>query len=159
MRQAGGANVILDIVGGPNIEKNFKAAHHDARIIQLAFALGSKVEINLMPVMLKRLTLHRLDAAHAAARVQGADRARARSAGLAADCGRQNQASRSNAMFPLAEAAQGARADGIEHAPRKNRAGGRLANGAGDPAGAGDALRRRRRSRTHAAARAIPGGA
>jgi putative PIG3 family NAD(P)H quinone oxidoreductase len=55
VRQAGGANVILDIVGGPNIEKNIKAASHDARIIQLAFALGSKVEINLMPIMLKRL--------------------------------------------------------------------------------------------------------
>jgi NADPH:quinone reductase len=56
VREAGGANVILDIVGGPNIEKNFKAATHDARLIQLAFALGSKVEVNLMPVMLKRLT-------------------------------------------------------------------------------------------------------
>jgi putative PIG3 family NAD(P)H quinone oxidoreductase len=56
VRQEGGANVILDIVGGANIEKNFKAASHDARIIQLAFAAGSKVEVNLMPVMLKRLT-------------------------------------------------------------------------------------------------------
>jgi NADPH2:quinone reductase len=56
VRQEGGANVILDIVGGPNIEKNMRAASHDARIVQLAFALGSKVEINLMPVMLKRLT-------------------------------------------------------------------------------------------------------
>ncbi len=55
VREAGGANVILDIVGGPNIEKNFKAASHDCRIIQLAFAAGSKVDINLMPVMLKRL--------------------------------------------------------------------------------------------------------
>ncbi len=56
VREGGGANVILDIVGGPNIEKNFKAANHDARIIQLAFALGSKIEINMMPVMLKRLS-------------------------------------------------------------------------------------------------------
>ena len=56
VREAGGANVILDIVGGPNIEKNFKAAAHDARIVQLAFAAGSKIELNLMPVMLKRLT-------------------------------------------------------------------------------------------------------
>jgi putative PIG3 family NAD(P)H quinone oxidoreductase len=56
VRQEGGADVILDIVGGPNIEKNMKAASHDARIVQLAFALGSKVEMNLMPVMLKRLT-------------------------------------------------------------------------------------------------------
>ena len=55
VRSEGGANVILDIVGGPNIEKNIKAASPDARIIQLAFAAGSKVEINLMPVMLKRL--------------------------------------------------------------------------------------------------------
>jgi putative PIG3 family NAD(P)H quinone oxidoreductase len=56
VRNEGGANVILDIVGGPNIERNIKAASHDARIIQLAFAAGSKVEINLMPIMLKRLT-------------------------------------------------------------------------------------------------------
>ncbi len=55
VRNEGGANVILDIVGGPNIEKNIKAASPDARIIQLAFAAGSKVEINLMPIMLKRL--------------------------------------------------------------------------------------------------------
>lgn len=56
VRDEGGANVILDIVGGPNIERNFRAASHDARIVQLAFALGSKVEINLMPVMLKRIS-------------------------------------------------------------------------------------------------------
>ncbi len=52
----GGADVILDIVGGDNIERNIKASKHDARIVQLAFAMGSKVEVNLMPVMLKRLT-------------------------------------------------------------------------------------------------------
>ncbi|MGH8620598.1 MAG: NAD(P)H-quinone oxidoreductase [Burkholderiales bacterium] len=56
VRRAGGADVILDIVGGANIEKNFKAATHDCRIIQLAFALVSQVEVILMPVMLKRLT-------------------------------------------------------------------------------------------------------
>ena len=55
-RDAGGADIILDIIGGDYIEKNIKAARHDARIIQLAFNGGSKVEINLMPVMLKRLT-------------------------------------------------------------------------------------------------------
>ncbi|MEO1264310.1 MAG: NAD(P)H-quinone oxidoreductase [Pseudomonadota bacterium] len=56
VREAGGADVILDIVGGETIAKNMKAASHDARIVQLAFNAGSKVEINLMPVMLKRLT-------------------------------------------------------------------------------------------------------
>ncbi|MGH7121619.1 MAG: NAD(P)H-quinone oxidoreductase [Acetobacteraceae bacterium] len=55
-KEIGGADVILDIVGGPYVEKNIKAAAHDARLVQLAFALGSKVEINLMPIMLKRLT-------------------------------------------------------------------------------------------------------
>lgn len=55
-RGLGGADLILDIVGGPNIEKNFKAAKHGGRIVQIAFAAGSQVNINLMPVMLKRLT-------------------------------------------------------------------------------------------------------
>jgi NADPH2:quinone reductase len=54
-REGGGVDLILDIVGGDYIARNFKAARHDARIIQLAFNQGSKVEINLMPVMLKRL--------------------------------------------------------------------------------------------------------
>ncbi len=53
--EANGANVILDIVGGDYIERNIKAAAPDGRILQLAFNLGSKVEINLMPIMLKRL--------------------------------------------------------------------------------------------------------
>ena len=56
VREAGGADMILDIVGGDYIEKNIRAAAAGARIVQLAFALGSKVEINLMPVMLKRIT-------------------------------------------------------------------------------------------------------
>jgi putative PIG3 family NAD(P)H quinone oxidoreductase len=56
LRAAGGANLILDIVGGPYVERNIKAAAAGARIVQLAFALGSKVELNLMPVMLKRIT-------------------------------------------------------------------------------------------------------
>jgi putative PIG3 family NAD(P)H quinone oxidoreductase len=53
--ELGGADVILDIVGGPYIAKNVKAARPDARIVQLAFALGSKVELDFMPIMLKRL--------------------------------------------------------------------------------------------------------
>lgn len=52
----GGADVILDIVGGPYVARNIKAARPDGRIVQLAFALGSEVTLNLMPVMLKRLT-------------------------------------------------------------------------------------------------------
>ena len=55
VREAGGANLILDIIGGEYVERNIKAASPDARIVQLAFNAGSKVEINLMPIMLKRL--------------------------------------------------------------------------------------------------------
>ncbi|WP_089933550.1 NAD(P)H-quinone oxidoreductase [Candidatus Entotheonella palauensis] len=53
--EAKGANVILDIVGGDYIARNIRAAAPDARIIQLAFNKGSTIEINLMPIMLKRL--------------------------------------------------------------------------------------------------------
>ena len=56
VKAAGGASLILDIIGGDYIERNIKAAKADARIVQLAFNTGSKVEINLMPLMLKRLT-------------------------------------------------------------------------------------------------------
>ncbi len=56
VREAGGADIILDIVGGPVIAQNIKAARADARIVQLAFNAGSEVTLNLMPVMLKRLT-------------------------------------------------------------------------------------------------------
>ncbi|SFA94654.1 putative NAD(P)H quinone oxidoreductase, PIG3 family [Poseidonocella pacifica] len=55
-RDAGGMDIILDIIGGDYVARNIKAARHDARLIQLAFNAGSKVEINLMPIMLKRLT-------------------------------------------------------------------------------------------------------
>ena len=56
-RDAGGASIILDIIGGDYIARNIKAAKHDARLISLAFNKGSKIDIDLMPMMLKRLTL------------------------------------------------------------------------------------------------------
>lgn len=52
-----GADVILDIVGGDYINRNIKAAAPDGRIVNIAFLQGSKVEVNFMPVMLKRLSL------------------------------------------------------------------------------------------------------
>lgn len=54
-REFGGADVILDIVGGPYIQRNIKAARLGGRIVQLAFALGAKAQLDVMPVMLKRL--------------------------------------------------------------------------------------------------------
>ncbi|WP_444901178.1 NAD(P)H-quinone oxidoreductase [Microbulbifer sp. SSSA007] len=52
-----GADVILDMVGGEYIERNIRMAAHDGRIVNIAFLKGSKVEVNMLPVMLKRLTL------------------------------------------------------------------------------------------------------
>lgn len=57
LREAGGANLILDFMGGDYVERNFKAAAMDCRIVQLAFRRGAEVQVNLMPIMLKRLTL------------------------------------------------------------------------------------------------------
>ena len=52
-----GADVILDMVGGDYVQKNIKAAAFRGRIVSIAFLRGSKVEVDLMPVMLKQLTL------------------------------------------------------------------------------------------------------
>jgi len=55
--QKHGADVILDMVGGDYIERNFKAAARDGRIVNIAFLNGSSAEVDFMPLMLKRLTL------------------------------------------------------------------------------------------------------
>ena len=51
-----GADVILDMVGGDYIPRNHEAAAQDSRIVQIAFLKTSKVELNFMRLMLKRLT-------------------------------------------------------------------------------------------------------
>lgn len=50
------ANVILDMVGGDYVGRNLKVAAVHGRIVQIAFQKGSKVEVDLLPVMVKRLT-------------------------------------------------------------------------------------------------------
>ena len=52
-----GANVILDMVGGDYVQRNLKALAPDGRLVNIAFLQGSKVEVDLMQLMLKRLTL------------------------------------------------------------------------------------------------------
>jgi NADPH2:quinone reductase len=51
-----GANLILDMVGGDYIPRNYEAAAQDGRIVQIAFLHGSKVEMDFGRLMLKRLT-------------------------------------------------------------------------------------------------------
>ncbi|WKT61761.1 NAD(P)H-quinone oxidoreductase [Microbulbifer thermotolerans] len=52
-----GADVILDMVGGDYIARNMKAAAMDGRIVNIAYLQGAKVQVNMLPVMLKRLIL------------------------------------------------------------------------------------------------------
>ncbi|ODR96771.1 NAD(P)H-quinone oxidoreductase [Methyloceanibacter superfactus] len=52
-----GCDVILDMVGGDYIERNLKAAALEGTIVQIAFLKTSKVEIDLMRLMMRRLTL------------------------------------------------------------------------------------------------------
>ena len=53
----GGADLVLDMRGGDYVARNMAAANPAARIVQLAFNAGSKVDVDLMPIMLKRLVL------------------------------------------------------------------------------------------------------
>ncbi|MGY6635433.1 MAG: NAD(P)H-quinone oxidoreductase [Alkalilacustris sp.] len=57
LRAQGGADLILDMVGGDYIARNIKALATDGRLVQIAFLQGSKVTIDLMQVMLRRLTI------------------------------------------------------------------------------------------------------
>jgi len=50
-----GAELILDMVGGDYIEKNYDAAAIDGRIVQIAFLGGPKTTVNFSKLMIKRL--------------------------------------------------------------------------------------------------------
>ena len=52
-----GVDVILDMIGGDYFARNLKCMAADARLVQIAIQNGAKAEINLLPVMLKRLTI------------------------------------------------------------------------------------------------------
>ncbi|MCR9178360.1 MAG: NAD(P)H-quinone oxidoreductase [Alphaproteobacteria bacterium] len=56
--KSGGADVILDMVGGPYIQANVESLRPEGRLVQIAFLGGSKVsEFNFLKMMLNRLTL------------------------------------------------------------------------------------------------------
>ncbi|KIC14861.1 NAD(P)H-quinone oxidoreductase [Leisingera sp. ANG-DT] len=57
MREEGGADLVLDMVGGDYIPRNIKAMAEDGRLVQIAFLQGPKVELNFALMMVKRLTL------------------------------------------------------------------------------------------------------
>ncbi|MEH6409986.1 MAG: NAD(P)H-quinone oxidoreductase [Hyphomonas sp.] len=57
VRDAGGADVILDMVGGDYVQKNISAARIDGRIVNIAYQNGFQATVNFAPVLMKRLTL------------------------------------------------------------------------------------------------------
>jgi NADPH2:quinone reductase len=57
MRAEGGADVILDMVGGSYVQRNLDALADDGRLVQIAFLQGAKVEVNLSQMMTRRLRI------------------------------------------------------------------------------------------------------
>ena len=57
LKEQGGADVILDMVGGPYLPRNLEALAEDGRLVQIAFLQGPKAEVDLNLVMRRRLTL------------------------------------------------------------------------------------------------------
>ena len=53
----GGADLILDMVGGDYIARNLKTLADDGRLVQIAFLQGPKAEINFAPLMMRRQTI------------------------------------------------------------------------------------------------------
>ncbi len=51
-----GVDLVLDMVGGPYIEKNLKLLALEGRLVQIAFLQPSKVELDFLPIMIKRIT-------------------------------------------------------------------------------------------------------
>ena len=57
LRKEGGADLILDMVGGDYIPRNLKTLAEDGRLVQIAFLQGPKVEVNFAFLMTRRLTM------------------------------------------------------------------------------------------------------
>ena len=54
--QGKGVDVILDMVAGPYVNRNFQAAAQNGRIVQIASQLGYKIELDIRPISAKCLT-------------------------------------------------------------------------------------------------------
>ena len=54
--QGRGVELILDMVGGDYVGRNYETAAVEGRIVQIAFLASSRVTVDLMRLMLKRLT-------------------------------------------------------------------------------------------------------
>ncbi len=57
LKKEGGANLILDMVGGEYLPRNLRALAVDGRLVQIAFLQGPKVTVNFAPLMMRRLSI------------------------------------------------------------------------------------------------------
>ncbi|UXU76271.1 MULTISPECIES: NAD(P)H-quinone oxidoreductase [unclassified Paracoccus (in: a-proteobacteria)] len=57
LRKQGGANLILDMVGGDYIARNIRALADEGRLVMIAFLAGAKAELNFAQIMTRRLTV------------------------------------------------------------------------------------------------------
>lgn len=57
LRRAGGADLILDMVGGSYIGRNIRALADDGRLVMIAFLESPRAEINFAQIMARRLTV------------------------------------------------------------------------------------------------------
>ncbi len=57
IQEKDGIDIVLDYVGGDYINKNINLLRSDGKLINIGFQNGSKVSLNLMRIMLKRLTI------------------------------------------------------------------------------------------------------
>jgi len=57
LKAEGGADLILDMVGGAYIPRNLRALADDGRMVHIAFLGGPKAEVNFAQIMARRLTV------------------------------------------------------------------------------------------------------
>ncbi|MFW8595461.1 NAD(P)H-quinone oxidoreductase [Cribrihabitans neustonicus] len=57
LKAEGGANLILDMVGGDYIPRNIRALADEGRMVHIAFLSGPKAELNFAQIMARRLTV------------------------------------------------------------------------------------------------------
>jgi putative PIG3 family NAD(P)H quinone oxidoreductase len=57
IKQAGGVDVVLDMVGGDYFQKNLSILKQSGRLISIAMQNGAKTDINFAPLLLKNLTI------------------------------------------------------------------------------------------------------
>ena len=119
-----GVNVVIDMVGGDYVPRNLACLAEEGRHVSIAVQRGATAEIQIFDIMRRRLTLtgstlrprsveFKTMVADEIARTRLALRRRRTLAGRVID-----------SVFPLSEAAAGARADGRGRAYRQDRAGG-----------------------------------